>query len=116
MKSTPKFLALVLLTASLCLAPSAFGRASVNGKVGGSFFLSQTATSALVLTLGPGADAWGDRGDKGCGERRDRRRGGNCSQVPEGGTTFVYLTLAGLCCLATAIFTIRRRARLPETS
>jgi len=120
MKSRPRFLASALLATFLSIAPSALGQPTANARVDGSIFLSQTAATVLVLALGPG-DHWGgdggDKGGKGCGDRdRDRRRGGNCSAVPEGGTTFVYLTPAGLCCLATAIFTIRRRSRLPATN
>ena len=117
MKLNPRFLPSALLTASLCFAPSALGQPTVNAKVSNGIFLSQSATTALVLAFGPG-DHWGgdgDHGKKGCGDR-DGRRGGNCSQVPEGGTNFMYLTLAGLCCLATGIFTIRRRTRLPGTN
>jgi hypothetical protein len=119
MKSNFRFLASALLASFLCSAPSALGQPTVNAKVSDGIFLSQTATTVLVLALGPG-DHWGgdgDHGKKGCGDRdRDGRRGGNCSQVPEGGTNFMYLTLAGLCCLATGIFTIRRRTRLPGTN
>jgi len=118
MKSGPQFLASALLATFLSIAPSALGQPTVNARVDGSIFLSQTATAVLVLALGPG-DHWGGDGDhrrrEGCGGR-DSRRGGNCSAVPEGGSTFVYLTLAVLCCLATAIFTIRRRSRLPATN
>jgi hypothetical protein len=49
----------------------------------------------------------------GCGNNNgwDQRGGGKCTAVPEGGTTFAYLALIGLCCVATAILSIRRRAR-----
>lgn len=117
MKSNFRFLASAVLASFLCLAPGALGQPTVSAKVSDGIFLSQTATTVLVFALAQG-DHWGGDGEhhkKGCGDR-DGRRGGNCSQVPEGGTTFMYLTLAGFCCLATAIFTIRRRTRLPGTN
>jgi hypothetical protein len=40
---------------------------------------------------------------------------GKCSAVPEGGTAFGYLGIVGLCCVATAIFGIRRQARVRVT-
>lgn len=106
MMSGPKFSASILLAAFLSFAPSALGQSPVDARVGGTSFLTQTPATVLVLTFGPN----GDYGKRGCGDK-DRRRAGNCTQVPEGGTTFMYLTLAGLCCLATGIFTIRRRNR-----
>ena len=115
MKSGPQILSLRhCWQHSYVSRPSALGQASVNAKVGGSVFLSPTATPVFALVFGPGGVS-ADRDHRGgCGDR-DRRRG-DCSQVPEGGTSFEYLALASLCGLAAVIFKFGRRARLPETN
>ncbi len=107
--------------------PGALGQGTASGKAeGGTIalsqtFLNQTPTGLLVLALGPGADYGRPQPPKpqppknGCGNQNggwDQRGGGNCNAVPEGGTTFLYLSLVGLCCVATAIFSIRRQSRV----
>jgi hypothetical protein len=104
-------------------APGALGQDAIGGNVErGSVALSQTSAGLLVLTLGPGPD----RGrvppppphpTNGCGNQNrgwDQWGGGNCSAVPEGGTTFLYLSLVGMCCVATAIYRIRRQVRVAK--
>ena len=115
MQSGPRFLVpTVLFAAFLCSTPCALSQSRVNAKVSGGIFLSQTATSVVALGFGPGGVSADLDHRGGCSER-DRRRG-NCSQVPEGGTSFEYLALASLCGLAAVIFKFGRRARLPETN
>jgi hypothetical protein len=100
----------------------------------GQAFLSQTFISKTVLSQAPvgllllGPDLRRPAPQRpapqrpapqppnnGCGNRNGGwdqwGGGGKCSAVPEGGTTFAYLALVGLCCVATAIFSIRRQAR-----
>lgn len=111
----------------------ALGQGAVSGKIqSGSLVVSQTAISQtsmsqasaglLLLALEPGRGQ-GRRGPApspapgpggGCGNGWNQR-GGNCYTVPEGGTTFGYLALVGLCCVAAAIFSIRRQARASAT-
>jgi hypothetical protein len=115
----------------------ALGQGAVSGKIqSGSLVVSQTAISQtsmsqasaglLLLALEPGRGQ-GRRGPApspapgpggGCGNKNggwDQHGGGGCSAVPEGGTTFGYLALVGLCCVAAAIFSIRRQARVSAT-
>ena len=114
MKSVPRFFASSLLAAFLCFASTALGQASVNAQVDGSVFFSPAATPVFALAFGPGGVSADLDHRGGCSER-DRRRG-NCSQVPEGGTSFEYLALASLCGLAAVIFKFGRRASLQETN
>lgn len=116
-----KFSALALIAALtaalLCFAPSAFAQGTLNRNLGGAV-LSQNSAGLLVLALEP-AGGEHHRVRNGCGDRSgwDRDGGGNgCNAVPEGGAAFLYLGLAGLCCLAAAIFTIRRREPASETN
>ncbi len=141
-----RFSALVALAALLCFAGDAFGQSTFHGQVGsGSIVLSQTAlsqTSAIVIALafGPGGrgghdhdggngygngngngnrdgNGNGNGNGNGCGNQNwGWGQGGGCSQVPEGGATFAYIALAGLCCLAAAIFRIRQQTRVSETN
>lgn len=119
MKSTARFSATVVLGTLLCLAASAFGQSSVLGQRAsrGSSVMSQTPATLLVLAVGSKPQHLDNHhGNDGCDSNgRDRMRGGSCHSVPEGGSAFVYLALAGLCCLVPMIFRIPRQARPSET-
>jgi hypothetical protein len=111
MKLMPRFSASLVLAALLCFTPSVFGATTLTGNVGAaSAVLSQTSASLLVLVLSPSRTT--DHHTNGCTAQGPT----NCKQVPEGGTTFLYLSLAGLCCIAAAIFRIRRQTRLRQTN
>ena len=126
-----RFSALVALAAFLCFASGAFGQSTFHGQVGsGTIVLSQTPAAVIALAFGPGGrgghDHDGGNGNgnhngngngNGCGNQNwGWDQGGGCNQVPEGGTTFAYIALAGLCCLGAAILRIRRQARVSETN
>jgi hypothetical protein len=70
--------------------------------------LSQTSVGLLVLALEP--DRGDHNGNNGC------RHDADCKAVPEGGATVSYLGLAGLCCLAAVVYTIRRRGQISQTN
>jgi len=99
----------------LCFVPAALGQSRVSGRAGsGSVVLSQTSPALLVL--GPQADLRdSDHHDRGGCDSRGQDKHNKCTAVPEGGTTFAYLSLVALGCLAAGIYTIRRQARLHET-
>ena len=107
-----KFSAVALFAALLCFAPSLLGQGTLNGQVGGgSAVLSQTSPALLLVALEP---ARGDHnGNNGCRNSNGR---GDCKAVPEGGATIAYLGLAGFCCLAAVIYTIRRRGQISQTN
>ena len=110
-----KFSAVALFAALLCFAPSLLGQGTLNGQVGGgSAVLSQASVGLLVLALGP--DRGDHNGNNGCGGGDSDRRGYDCKAVPEGGATIAYLGLAGFCCLAAVIYTIRRRGQISQTN
>ena len=110
-----KFSALALFASLLCFAPGLRGQGTPNGQVGGgSAVLRQTSVGLLVLALGP--DRSDHKGNNGCGAGDSNRRGNDCRAVPEGGATIAYLGLAGFCCLAAVIYTIRRRGQISQTN
>jgi hypothetical protein len=107
----------------------ALGQGTVSGNVEpGSMALSRTSLSpapvgVLLAMLEPLPDYRRPEHpapqppNNGCGNQRDgwNQGGGKCSAVPEGGSTFLYLALVGLCCVATAIFSMRRQQRARVT-
>ncbi|MGA3212676.1 MAG: hypothetical protein ABSD20_15325 [Terriglobales bacterium] len=110
---TPRFSVIAVLAALLCIAPGALAQGAAHSR---NVVLSEI--SASVLTLGPSADRQNGNGGGRCNQDWGRQQGGNgqCGQVPEGGTTVAYVSLAGLCCLAAAMFRARRRVRSVTTS
>lgn len=125
--SRAKFSAVAALAVSLLMVftTGALGQDTVSSSVeGGSAALTQTFLSQApvgLLLLGPDLRRPAPQRpapqppNNGCGNGNGGWNqwggGGKCSAVPEGGTTFAYLALVGLCCVATAIFSIRRQAR-----
>lgn len=108
-----KFSALAMLAALLCFTTGALGQGTRSNKVGRAT-LSQTPTGLLVLALA----SRGYDGRDGCGGGGDDERysgDDGCKAVPEGGATIAYLGLAGLCCLAAAMYAIRRSGQISET-
>ena len=102
-----KFSAFALLAALLCFAPGLVAQGTLNSN-SGSAVLSQTSMGLLVLTLGP--ERSDKNGNNGC------RHDAGCKAVPEGGATVSYLGLAGLCCFAAVVYTIRRRGQISQTN
>jgi len=113
-KLTSKFSVVLVLAVLLCLAPGAFGQGAVQAG-GGSVVLSPMSAGLLVLALGPGGDHHDHHDHGGCGDQGWGSDRGNCSQVPEGGTTFAYVFLAFFACAAAVMFRVRRQSRLSET-
>jgi hypothetical protein len=109
----PRFSVVAVLAILLCIVPGAFAQGAVHSR---NVVLSDI--SASVLTFGPSADRQNGNGGGRCNQDWGWQQGGNgqCGQVPEGGTTAAYVSLAGLCCLAAAMFRVRRRVRPSATS
>jgi hypothetical protein len=118
MKSAARFSVLVMFAALFCFAPLALGHSTAKASFGdrGTFALSNTASSVFALTFSSGLEPKGDHHKRGGCDSRDKGWDGGCSAVPEGGTTLVYLSLAGISCLGAAIFWMRRRARPSESN
>jgi len=119
MKSTARFSVLVVFAALLCFAPFAVGQGIT---AAGNSVLSQAPSAFLTFGPGPGgwpggsqnnnnwkcggqggSDGWdwffGD-GNHDCGKKT--------VSVPEGGTSLMYLALAGLCCFGAMAYRMRR--------
>jgi hypothetical protein len=84
------------------------------------------ATSAFASSFGPGR---GNGGGNGCSNNQQQNDGGwgwggwgggggngggGCTTVPEGGTTLVYVVLAGVGCLGSMALRSRRKAAVQE--
>jgi hypothetical protein len=109
-----RFSAWVVLAGLLCFAPCALGQGSVSAHfaTGGSVVLNYAAPSFLIF--GPPAAPFEPYNKYGSGcsnQGRDARGWGSgaCKSVPEGGTTFMYLLLAGVFCLGAMALGSRQR-------
>ncbi len=84
------------------------------------------ATSAFASDFGPGR---GNGGGSGCSNNQQQNNdgwgwggwgggggngGGGCSTVPEGGTTLMYVLLAGVGCAGALALRSRRKAAVHE--
>ncbi|MGA9444957.1 MAG: hypothetical protein WBV26_00840 [Candidatus Sulfotelmatobacter sp.] len=130
MKSTTRVSAWVVFAALVCFAPYAIGQSTVkvNMTVAGNSVLNNAPSALLTFAPGPGDLLDGDHGKKGCsggdggwgwdrssGDKSgDKKCGGTA--VPEGGTSLMYVSLAGLCCLGAMVYRLRRHARASETN
>jgi len=129
MKTTTRVSAWVVFAALVCFAPCAIGQSTVkvNMTVAGNTILNNAPSAFLTFGPGPGDLLGGDHGNsnKGCnagdgGWGWDRRggdkKGCGGTAVPEGGTSLMYVSLAGLCCLAAMVYRLRRQARVGESN
>jgi hypothetical protein len=125
MKSMTRFSVWAAFAALLCFATGAFGQSTANTMAAntGHNFLNSTPANFLVFTLGFGSGpGQGNHGGSGCSQGSDNGgwggRGGNggggCTTVPEGGTTLMYVLLAGVGCLGGMTLRSRRKAALRE--
>ncbi|MFZ0817916.1 MAG: hypothetical protein WAM78_20495 [Candidatus Sulfotelmatobacter sp.] len=80
------------------------------------------ATSAFASGFGPGQ---GNGGGSGCSNHQQQSNGGwgwggggngggGCTTVPEGGTTLMYVLLAGVGCAGALALRSRRKAATQE--
>lgn len=119
MKSVARVSAWVAFAAVLCYAPCALGQGTVGKRIpsAGVSLLNHVPASFLVLIVPPIIDGhggnFGNGGNNGnggsCGNQGGapigwvnggwNGGGGGCStSVPEGGSTWMYLLMAGFCC------------------
>jgi hypothetical protein len=131
MKSVARFSACVVFAGLLCFAPYALGQGSVsnNAAGAGNSVLNYAPASFLTFVLGPGGDhrVRGRNDNSGCSNQGAGRGSlalgngawdgsGGCTSVPEGGTAAIYLSLAGLCCLAAILWRSRRQTGVRQTN
>jgi|ERR1035438_4357729 hypothetical protein len=125
MKSTARFSVLVVFAALLCFAPFAVGQGIT---AAGNSVLSQAPSAFLTVGLGPGDHHkdWGDCGQGGnggwdwfggSGDNKNKGCGPTpTTAVPEGGTSLMYLALAGLCCFGAMAYRMRRHESVAQTN
>jgi hypothetical protein len=110
-----RFSAWVVFAGLLCFAPCALGQGSISSEVA-SVGNSVLNAAPSLLIFGPQSN----QHNNGCNSQERGPRGwesSNCKSVPEGGTTFMYLSLAGLFCMGAMALGSRRRAlRAKQTS
>jgi hypothetical protein len=118
-KSFCRISGLVSFAAFLCFLPSAFGQSTANFKATSSAHtvLNVEPSNFLAFALTSGEDFFKDKKkkDDGC-DSRDDKWGGKCGPVPEGGTSLMYLLLAGFSCLGGMVLRSRRQASLRQTN
>lgn len=113
------FSAWVISAGLLCFAPCAPGQGSIStsrmAQVGNSV-LNHGIPSFLIVQ--PRVGHLNNDHGNGCSNQIEDSRawGGSstCKSVPEGGATFMYLALAGLCCLGAIALGSRRRGLLAK--
>jgi hypothetical protein len=118
-----RFSAWVIFGGLLCFAPCALGQGSVSAKAAyaRNSVLNYAVPGFLTLESPVGRlDPYHKDSNSCSNQGRDSRGWGEnstCKSVPEGGTTFMYLSLAGLFCLgAMALGSRQRGLRAKETS
>jgi len=106
---------LVSFAAFLCFLPCASGQSTANLKVTGSgqAVLNVESSNVLALALTKGDHIFNnDKNRKGgCGSADDTW-GGKCAAAPEGGTSLLYLLLAGLSCLGGMVLRSQRQVSM----
>jgi hypothetical protein len=108
-----RFSAWVVFAGLLCFVPCALGQGSINTTKmarAGNGVLNFAIPSFLIVQPRVGR-VNNDHGN-GCSNQIEYSRGwggsSTCKSVPEGGATFMYLALAGLCCLGAIALGSRR--------
>jgi len=103
----------VVLTLALCLAPKSYGQHMLasEGRIGGSG--QAVGIFPLAVTLRPATAVLNSQlfeFDK----KKKKKYGGGSNAVPEGGSPFTYLGIAGSVGLGTLLLSRRRRTSIPS--
>ncbi len=123
MNSTAKFSVLIVFAVLLCFAPCAVGQGIT---VAGNSVLNQAPSAFLTVAFGPNG-LFGGQGNNsnGCGNHgwdpwfgsdHNNKNCGDHTAVPEGGTSLMYLALAGLCCFGAIGYRMRRHASVARSN
>ena len=123
MKSISRVSLWVVFAALLAFAPFAVGENTLHGNipVASNSLLNHAPSAFLTVTFGP-IGLLGDNGKKGCGQDwgfgfgKDSKDCGKSTAVPEGGTSLMYLALAGLCCFGAVGYRMHRHASVTRTN
>jgi len=132
MRSVARVSAWMAFAAVLYCAPCAFGQGTIGKRMpsAGVSLLNHAPASFLVLIVPPvvdghggnfgnggscgnqggGPTGWVNGGWNGGGGGSGNGGGGGCStSVPEGGSTWMYLLMAGFCCAGALLFGSKRQ-------
>jgi hypothetical protein len=110
---------LLTFAAFVCFLPCAFGQSTVNLRAAGTVhtILSLAPSNSLAFVLTSGDDFFSNdkkhKNNDGC-DSRDNYKGSKCAAVPEGGTSLMYLLLAGLSCLGGIVLRSRRQVSMRQ--
>lgn len=119
MKPLRRVSGLLTFAAFLCFLPCAFGQNTATLKAVGTArtILSLGPSNSLAFVLTSGDDFFGNdkkhKNNDGC-DSRDNYKGSKCAAVPEGGTSLMYLLLAGLSCLGGIVLRSRRQVSMRQ--
>jgi hypothetical protein len=106
---------LVSFAAFLCFLPCASGQSTANLKVTGSghTVLNAEPSNFFAFAITKCDDFFNnDKNTKsGCDSPGDKW-GGKCAAAPEGGTSLMYLLLAGLSCLGGMVLRAQRQVSM----
>jgi hypothetical protein len=102
----------VVLALALCLAPKSYGQHMLasEGRIGGSG--QAEGTFPLAVTLRPATAVLNSQLFEF--DKKKKKDGGGSKAVPEGGSPFTYLGIAGSVGLGTLLLTRRRRTSIPS--
>lgn len=110
---------LVCFAALLCFLPCASGQSTGNLKVTDSAHtvlgVEPLNFSAFALTNGGDLFKNDKNSKNGCASSGDKW-GGKCAAAPEGGTSILYLLLAGFSCLGGIVLRSRRQVSMRQTN
>lgn len=118
MKSLCRASGLVSFAVFLCFLPCASGQSTANLKVkdSGHIVLNVEPSNVFAFALTKGDDFFkNDKNTKSGCDSPDDKWGGKCAAVPEGGTSPMYLLLAGLSCIGGLVLRSRRPMSLRHT-
>lgn len=102
----------VVLALALCLAPKSYGQHMLasEGRIGGSG--QAVGTFPLAVTLRPATAVLNSQLFEF--DKKKKKYGGGSNAVPEGGSPFTYLGIAGSVGLGTLLLSRRRRTSIPS--
>jgi hypothetical protein len=129
MKSVARVSAWMVFAAVLCCAPCALGQSTINKRIpsAGVSLFNQAPAGFLITAIAPpsnyghGSNNGGNNGSggNGCSNQGGPKGwenggwnggGGGCTtSVPEGGSAWMYLLLAGFCCASGLVLRSQRQ-------
>ncbi len=131
MKPLSKISGLVFISAFLCFLPCAFGQSTTNSRITGSghavLNVEPSRFLAFALTKGDeffkgnnnnnnnnNGNNYNNNGKGGGCDAAYGKKANSCAAMPEGGTSLMYLLLAGFTCLGGMVLRSRREVSVGQ--